>query len=114
MHEKEAIMVICSDKELIALPVWESLFYKIEVESEVVRDHILRELIIASGNRLSLKIWMQLAAYSAAPLKKTTTKQEKSILLVLLKSIQLGYKKEALEAYNQWMQFIKNIMETEN
>ncbi|CAM5202463.1 GntR family transcriptional regulator OS=Ureibacillus acetophenoni OX=614649 GN=SAMN05877842_102497 PE=4 SV=1 [Ureibacillus acetophenoni] len=107
MHEKEAIKVICSDKDLISLPVWESLFYKIEIESEVVRDHILRELIIASGNRLSLKIWMQLAAYSATPLKKITTLEEKPILLVLLKSIQLGYQKEALEAYEQWMQYIK-------
>ncbi|MFY3792154.1 FadR/GntR family transcriptional regulator [Ureibacillus sp. MALMAid1270] len=107
MHEKEAIKVICSDKDLISLPVWESLFYKIEIESEVVRDHILRELIIASGNRLSLKIWMQLAAYSATPLKKITTLEEKPILLVLLKSIQLGYQKEAIEAYEQWMQYIK-------
>lgn len=107
MHEKEAIRVICSDKYLISLPVWESLFYKIEIESEVVRNHILRELIIASGNRLSLKIWLQLAAYSATPLKKITTSHEKPILLVLLKSIQLGYQKEALEAYDQWMQYIK-------
>lgn len=114
MHEKEAIRVICSDKNLTALPVWESLFYKIEVESEVVRDHILRELIIASGNRLSLKIWMQLAAYSATPLKKITTKKEKPILLVLLKSIQLGFKKEALEAYEQWMFTIKNNLINEN
>lgn len=114
MHEKEAIRAICSDKRLSTLPVWESLFYKIEVESEVVRDHILRELIIASGNRLSLKIWIQLAAYSATPLKETTTKQEKPILLVLLKSIQLGYKKEALEAYEQWMEHVKNNFKNEN
>jgi GntR family transcriptional regulator, transcriptional repressor for pyruvate dehydrogenase complex len=114
MHEKEAIRVICSDKDLITLPVWESLFYKIEIESEVVRDHILREFIIASGNRLALKIWLQLAAYGATPLKMTTTKQEKPILLVLLKSIQLGYKKEAHEAYDKWMNYIKNNMEKEN
>ncbi len=114
MHEKEAIRVICSDKSLIALPVWESLFYKIEVESEVVRHHILREFVITSGNRLSLKIWMQLAAFSATPLKKITTEQEKPILLVLLKSIQLGFKKEALEAYDQWMQHLNTIKEIEN
>ncbi|HWL25317.1 MAG TPA: GntR family transcriptional regulator [Ureibacillus sp.] len=113
MHEKEAIRVICSDKELTALPVWESLFYKIEYESEVIRYHILRELVIASGNRLSLKIWMQLAAYSVTPLKRNTTIQEKPILLVLLKSIQLGYQKEALEAYDQWMTYIKNNLDNE-
>nr|WP_106780392.1 GntR family transcriptional regulator [Lysinibacillus timonensis] len=112
MHEKEAIRVICSDKHLISLPVWESLFFKIEIQSDVVRDHILREIMIASGNRLSLKIWMQLVAYSALPLKKKTIKEEKPILQMLLKSIQLGYKKEALEAYENWMKFLKNIHET--
>lgn len=114
MHEKEAIRIICSDKDLTALPVWESLFYKIEIETDVVRDHILREFIIASGNRLALKIWLQLAAYSATPLKKTTTKQEKPMLLVLLKSLQLGFQKEALAAYDEWMKYIKNNMENEN
>ncbi|KGR91445.1 GntR family transcriptional regulator [Ureibacillus massiliensis 4400831 = CIP 108448 = CCUG 49529] len=114
MHEKEAIRVICSDKQLTSLPVWESLFFKIEVESDVVRDHILREIMIASGNRLALKIWMQLAAYSAMHFKRMTTKEEKPILLVLLKSLQLGYTKEALNAYDSWMNYLRNIDENEN
>lgn len=108
MHEKEAIRVICSKNELKALPVWESLFIKIELENKVIRHHILSELLVASGNRLALKIWLQLAAYSATPLKKSTTKDEKTILLMLLKSIQLGYEKEALQAYKQWMDYLIN------
>lgn len=108
MHEREAIRVICSNQSLRRLPVWESLFINLEVESEVVRDFLLRELIIASGNRLALKIWLQLAAYSATPLKKVTTKEEKPMLQVLLKSLQLGYEKEALEAYENWMSYLRN------
>lgn len=108
LHEKEAIRVICSNEQLKNLPVWESLFLKIELDSEVVRDHILRELMIASGNRLALRIWLQLVAYSAKSLMKETTEEEKPMLLMLLKSIQLGYEKEALEAYEKWMKNLKN------
>lgn len=108
MHEREAIQVICSNADSRTLPVWESLFIKIEVDQEVVRDHILREFMIASGNRIALKIWLQLVAYSAKSLKKVVTKkEEKSILQMLLKSIQLGFKEESLETYKKWMDFLK-------
>lgn len=108
IHEREAIRIICSDKRLRQLPVWESLFLKIELETEVIRDHILRELLIASENRLALRIWIQLVAYSANALKKMTTEEEKPILQRLLKSLQLGYEKEALEAYTEWLDFLKS------
>ena len=107
IHEKEAIRIICSKERLRTLPVWESLLLKIELENEVIRDHILREIIIASENRLVLRIWLQLVAYSAKPLKKVTTIEEKPILLRLFKSLQLGYTEEALKAYEQWINFLK-------
>lgn len=110
MHEKEAIRVICSNRLLRDLPVWESLFMKLEVENEVIRNDILKELIIASGNRLALKIWLQLAAYSTKPLKQPTTVDEKLKLQMLLKSLQLGYEKEALEAYEDWMNYLRNTI----
>jgi len=107
MHEKEAIRVICSKQSLRNLPVWESLFMKLELENEIVRDLLLRELLIASGNRLALKIWIQLVAYSATPLKKLTTEDEKPMLQMLIKSIQLGYEKEALNAYENWILYLR-------
>lgn len=110
MHEKEAIRVICSNRLLRDLPVWESLFMKLEVENEVIRNDILKELIIASGNRLALKIWLQLAAYSTKPLKQPTTSDEKFKLQILLKSLQLGYEKEALGAYEDWMNYLRNTI----
>ena len=108
MHEREAIRVICSEQSLRNLPVWESLFMKLELENEIVRDLLLRELMIASGNRLALKIWIQLAAYSAKPLKKLSAIEEKPMLQVLIKSLQLGYEREALNAYEKWIHYLRN------
>lgn len=103
MHEREAIRVICQQSQLRNLPIWDSLFAQIELQQEVRRDAILRECIVASGNRLSLKIWMQLIAYSMTSLKENITDSEKQVLQVLMKSMQMGYEEEAIEAFNEWM-----------
>ncbi|MEO4051947.1 GntR family transcriptional regulator [Solibacillus sp. CAU 1738] len=103
MHEREAIRIVCRNEILRSLPVWDSIFIKIELEQELVREDILRECIIASGNRLALKIWLQLIAYSTVPLKEFVTANEKQSLQIFIKSIQMGYIKEAIEAYEEWM-----------
>lgn len=103
MHEKEAIRIICADQELRSLPIWDSLFAQIELQQEIKRDAILRECVIAAGNRLSLKIWIQLHAYSMTALKERVTVSEKQALQILIKSMQMGYIEEAIEAYNEWM-----------
>ena len=103
MHEREAIRVICQQSQLRNLPIWDSLFAQIELQQEVRRDVILRECIVAAGNRLSLKIWMQLIAYSMTSLKENITDSEKQVLQVLIKSMQMGYVEEAIEAFNEWM-----------
>lgn len=76
---------------------------KLEIEGTVHCRDILRELLITTGNRLSLKIWFQLAAYDGDRLNRNSTEDEKLIIQTLLKSMQLGYEKEALKAYEQWM-----------
>lgn len=78
-------------------------FVKLEIEGTVNCRDVLREIIITSGNRLSLKIWFQLAAYDGDRLNRNSTEDEKLILQTMLKSMQLGYEKEALRAYEQWM-----------
>lgn len=103
MHEREAIRIICRNPFLRKLPVWDSMFIKIELEQELMREDILRECIIASGNRLALKIWLQLMAFSNAPFKEFVTVNEKHHLQIFIKSIQMGYIKEAIEAYEEWM-----------
>ncbi|WP_332651095.1 FadR/GntR family transcriptional regulator [Lysinibacillus sp. 54212] len=109
MHEREAIRIICRNDSLRNLPIWDSLFISIELQDEVIREYLLRECIIASGNRLALKIWMQLVAYSMNILKNYVTEEEKEVLQVLLKSIQMGYEEEAIEAYDDWMHHLQTI-----
>lgn len=108
MHEKEAIRLVCSQRELRALPIWESLFVNIELNEIVLRENILRELIIVSGNRLALKIWLQLIAYSNTSLHNEISEFEKHAVQTLLKSMQMGYCTEALEAYGQWMEILQS------
>ncbi|MFJ7646019.1 FadR/GntR family transcriptional regulator [Lysinibacillus sp. NPDC097279] len=103
IHEKEAIRVISCTEILRTLPVWDSFFVKLEIEGTVNCRDVLRELLVTSGNRLSLKIWFQLAAYDGDRLNRNSTEDEKLILQTMLKSMQLGYEKEALLAYEQWM-----------
>lgn len=103
MHEMESIRVLCQSEELRGLPVWDSLFIKLEIEGAVEREVIIKEILIASGNRLSLKIWFQLNAYSGQLYKGTTDESEKMDLQVMLKAIQMGYEDEALEAYLKWI-----------
>lgn len=109
MHEKEAIRTVCANIKLQELPVWDSLFLKLELEQELLREDILRECVIASGNRLALKIWLQLLAYSITPLKVMVTLDEKAVLQMLIKSIQMGYSEEAIEAYLEWMRDLQTL-----
>ena len=106
MHEKEAIRIICNDVKLAQLTVWDGYFIEVELEQPIVREHLLRELLIASGNRLALKIWLQLLAYSTESLKKHVTVEEKLAVQTLLKSLQLRYENEAIKAYKHWMELV--------
>lgn len=103
MHEMEAIRVVCQSETLRNLPVWDGLFVKLEIESAVEREVLIKEIIIASGNRLSLRIWFQLKAYSGELFKGLSEEIETTNLQTLLKAIQMGYEDEALEAYVQWI-----------
>ncbi|MEC1180394.1 GntR family transcriptional regulator [Metasolibacillus meyeri] len=107
MHEREAIRIICRSESLRNLPVWESLFIKVELQQELVRQDVLKECIIASNNRLSLKIWLQLLAYSAQTFKQLVTEREKEALQMFMKSLQMSYIKGAVEAYEEWIEIIQ-------
>jgi len=63
IHEMEAIRVISCTVNLRTLPVRDSFFVKLEIESTINCRDVLREIIITSGNLLSLKVWFQLAVY---------------------------------------------------
>lgn len=107
MHEKEAIRVICQDEHLRANQIWDSFFKQVELEEPVTRTSLLRELVVASGNRLSLKIWIQLNAYSHSALKQDIVVAEKKPVQHLIKAMQMGYVEEAIEAYEAWMNMVE-------
>ncbi|MEG0259143.1 MAG: GntR family transcriptional regulator [Lysinibacillus sp.] len=107
IHEKEAISIVSRTVELRALPVWDSLFVKLELEGTIICKDVLREIIIASGNRLALKIWFQLEAYDGAFLSRESTEDGKIHIQTMLKSMQLGYEREALQAYKQWLETLE-------
>ncbi|MEG0381468.1 MAG: GntR family transcriptional regulator, partial [Kurthia sp.] len=106
IHEKEAIRVITCTEVLRTLPVWDSYFVKLEIDGTVNCRDVLRELLITSGNRLSLKIWFQLVAYDGDRLNRLSKEGEKLIMQTILKSMQLGFEKEALQAYEKWMETV--------
>lgn len=107
MHEKEAIRVICKDDILRENEVWDNFFKQVELGETVTRTSLLRELVVAGGNRLSLKIWIQLNAYSQPVLKENITATEKEPVQHLIKSMQMGYLVEAIEAYEEWLNMIE-------
>lgn len=107
IHEKEAIRVISCTESLRTLPVWDSFFVRLEIESTINCQDVLREIIITAGNRLSLKIWFQLAAYDGDRVNQSSTEEEKIIIQTMLKSMQIGY--EALQAYEQWMKTLQSM-----
>ncbi|MGE7915360.1 FadR/GntR family transcriptional regulator [Lysinibacillus xylanilyticus] len=109
IHEKEAIRVISCTETLRTLPVWDSFFVRLEIEGTINCQDVLREIIITAGNRLSLKIWFQLAAYDGERVNQSSTEEEKIIIQTMLKSMQLGYEKEALQAYKQWMKTLQSM-----
>lgn len=106
MHEKEAIRVISRTEVLRSLPVWDSFFVKLEIDGAINCRDVLREILITSGNRLSLKIWFQLVAYDGDRLNRLSNEGEKLFIQTILKSMQLGYEKEALQAYEKWMETV--------
>ena len=107
MHEKEAIRLISKNAHLRALPIWDSFFERLELGEAVERESVLQECIILSGNRLALKIWLQLVAYSTVPLAEMVAPNEKKLLQTMLKAMQLGYQVEAIEAYDKWMKLLR-------
>lgn len=107
IHETAALTLVCKDSSLRILPVWKSLLEKIAVDGEILREDIIREMIIATGNRLSLKIWFLLKQYSKVPYDKMTAGDENDVVKSLLQSVLDGNELETLQAYSEWMELVE-------
>lgn len=107
IHEMAAIQSVCQKESLRRLPVWESLLSKIGTEGSVYREDIIREMIIATGNRLSLKVWFLLKQYGKVPFSKMTQMNENEMVSRLLQSVRVGDKKHAIAAYLEWIEVVE-------
>lgn len=110
IHEKAAIEEICNDPVKRELPVWQSLIMIINDEGTVLREDIMREMIIATDNRLSLKIWFLLKQYSRVPYGEMTNENENGMLIALLENMIFGHVVEAIVSYDRWIEVIEGEM----
>lgn len=107
MHEITAIQAISRNKELRILPVWESLLSNIITKGKVLREDVIREMIVATENRLSLKIWFLLKQYSMAAFDDMTQETENILVTKLLRGIVDGDEEMALQAYLKWIDIVE-------
>ena len=107
IHEKAAIVSVCQDNSLRTLPVWKSLLGKIEADGEILREDLIREMIVATGNRLSLKIWFLLKQYSKVPYHEMTTVGENEVVKSLLENLIDGHEQKTMADYLKWIELVE-------
>ncbi|WP_313235175.1 FadR/GntR family transcriptional regulator [Sporosarcina ureae] len=105
IHERAAITTITENEELRMLPVWIGMQSKLrERESVFWRVDMVRETIVATENRLSLKIWFLLKQYSGVSFDVPIEADEEiAIVYELLDEMMAGNTEKALICYEKWM-----------
>lgn len=107
IHEISAIKTISRNSRLQKLPVWESLLTKIEQNGEILREDLIREIIVAAENRLSLKIWFLLKQYSMVRFDAMTYGVENSLVKDMLQAVRTGNDSAGLVAYKKWIDVVE-------
>ncbi|MBD7907936.1 FadR/GntR family transcriptional regulator [Sporosarcina gallistercoris] len=106
IHERAAIESISNDVERRALPVWGSFLAKLKGTEPIVREELLQEIVVISGNRLSLKIWFLLKQYSRVPFHEVMKEEEKEIAANLLNEMMNGNSRLAVMRYTDWLDIV--------
>lgn len=100
--EKEAIRVVCSSIKLANSAIWDGFLVKLENE-EVMREDIIREVIITSDNRLALKIWFLLKQFAGEPYRSCMSSEEKDVWTQLLNRVKEREASKSIELYEEWL-----------
>jgi DNA-binding FadR family transcriptional regulator len=100
--EKEAIRIVAGSTILKDLPVWDSLLARLNEEGNVQREDLVREILILSNNRLSLKMWFLLKQYGEEPYVGFSDEEENMYIHSLLQAIKNGEIEQAIQSYNAW------------
>ncbi|PKG46494.1 MULTISPECIES: FadR/GntR family transcriptional regulator [unclassified Planococcus (in: firmicutes)] len=100
IHETAAIQAICAS-DASKLPVWESLRERLDGD-EFIREDFVRELMVLSGNRLSLKIWFLLKQYGGNPYDGEVMPEERPLLKNILQAIEQQDAETAIREFKAW------------
>ncbi|WP_153721484.1 FadR/GntR family transcriptional regulator [Sporosarcina cascadiensis] len=105
IHERAAIIAVTEDEELRALPVWRGMQTKLrESDAIFLREDLIRETIVATENRLSLKIWFLLKQYSGVSFDVAIMEHDEvETASALLDEMIAGNMEQAIKYYTQWM-----------
>ena len=106
MHEVSAIQSICQNKALSELRIWDSFKKRLAGES-FQRDAFVRELMVLSGNRLSLKIWFLLHQYSGSPYSHEVAEDEKELVQPILEALEEQQEENAIQAFKTWSEWVE-------
>lgn len=103
--EKDSIRTICLTEQLKKQSIWDAFLVKLQQE-EVLREDIIREIIIISNNRLGLKIWFLVKQFAGEPYRSPMNLEEKKVWIQLLNSLKDGDEQQAVSHYNGWLLLI--------
>lgn len=78
---------------------------------DIQQEWFLKELVIASGNRLSMKIWLLLNEYSSRPFRTEMTEEDRSHWLELIESIEAGNSQQAQLQLAAWEQRLRGELD---
>lgn len=107
IHEISAIRTICQNSKLASLKVWDSFRNRLNENESLYREDFVRELMVLSGNRLSLKIWFLLQQYSGNPYQEPVTEDEKEMLLPLLAALEQQDMSSAIDLFKTWSSWLQ-------
>ncbi|WP_040229154.1 FadR/GntR family transcriptional regulator [Bhargavaea cecembensis] len=102
IHEKDAVQRAAAGPEIRELPLWDSLEAAVSSDRPVRREDIIREILVAAGNRLSLKIWYLLNAYAKTPYEGDAEPPERPVIREMILAIKNGNSAAAADAYTRW------------
>ena len=109
IHETAAILTICKDSSITGVTsMGVACLKKIDQDGEILREDLVREMIVAAGNRLSLKIWFLLKQYSKVPFGEMTKIDENESVKMLLLNLCDGNVIATLEAYSEWIKLVES------
>lgn len=107
IHEIAALQIVCRDKSVSHSPLWEGFSQLIDEGEGFIREDLIREIIVLSGNRLSLKIWLLLSQYSGNPYKDRITPDESPMIKSILNSISHQNAEEAVQGLGAWIDWLQ-------